>query len=466
MFDDNSHNDIETYEMFIRKTPFNGSYLLTAGLGEVLQWLNDWHFKEEDIAYLKEQGFKEDFLNMLKNSKLNISMKAFREGEIVFPNEPIVQVTGPAWQVLMIESGILNIINSQSLIATKASRIALAAKSDGKKRTIMEMGLRRSQDMQGFTPSRAAFIGGVDATSNVEAGKHYHIPICGTMAHCFIMREDNETTAFKKYIKSFPEKASVLIDTYDTIQGVKNAIQAAKEIGAELKSVRLDSGDLAYLSKEVRKILDENNCRSTKITASNDLDEYTIQSLILEQKAPIDIFGVGTMLATSFEQPALGGVYKIKKTKTKDVIKVSELAIKTTIPGATDVIRLIDSNDQYAGDIICQNEHKFLNQQSLAKPITSISLSTDKEKTFLAGKKAYTPMVEVIKNGQINKEEMSRDLKEIQTYASKNISRLDPSHLRLKSAHTYVAGLEKSLFIKRNNLRLKALQKGGHQNEY
>lgn len=465
MFDDNSHNNIETYEMFIRKTPFNGSYLLTAGLGEVLEWLNDWKFNKEDIAYLKEQGFKEDFLQMLSHAKLDINMKAFREGEVVFPNEPIVQVTGPAWQVLMIEAGILNIINAQSLFATKASRIALAAASDGKKRTLLEMGLRRAQDTQGFTPTRGAFIGGIAATSNVEAGRHYHIPVSGTMAHCFIMREESEITAFKKYIQSFPDKASVLIDTYNTIQGVKNAIQAAKEVGVELKSVRLDSGDLAYLSKEVRKILDKNNCHTTKITASNDLDEYTIQSLILEQKAPIDIFGVGTMLVTAFDQPALGGVYKLKRTSTRDVIKVSELAIKTTIPGATDVVRLVDKNNHFAGDIICQDGHKFLNTQSLATPITSIQIDGEKKKTFLSGKRAYTPMIEVIKNGTVNQTEMNRDLKEIQAYAAQNLKRLDPAHLRLKSPHTYVAGLEKSLFIKRKKLRQAALKKGEYQNE-
>ena len=465
MFDDNSHNNIETYEMFIRKTPFNGSYLLTAGLGEVLEWLNNWHFEKEDVDYLREQGFKEEFLNMLSNTKLNIDMKAFREGEIVFPNEPIVQVTGPAWQVLMIEAGILNIINAQSLFATKASRIAIASQSDGKKRTLLEMGLRRAQDTQGFTPTRGAFIGGITATSNVEAAKHYNIPVSGTMAHCFVMREESEITAFKKYIKSFPEKASVLIDTYDTIQGVKNAIQAAKEVGVELKSVRLDSGDLAYLAKEVRKILDSNNCQTTKITASNDLDEYTIQSLILEQKAPIDIFGIGTMLATSFDQPALGGVYKLKKTEKRDVIKVSELAIKTTIPGATDVIRLVDKNNLFAGDIICQNGHKFLNAHSLTENITSVHLDGEQKKTFLEGKKAYSPLIEVIKNGVVNKTEMNRDLKEIQAYAAKNLNRLDPTHLRLKSPHRYIAGLEKSLFIKRKKMRQVALKKGERQNE-
>lgn len=465
MFDDNSHNTQETFEMFVRKNPFNGSYLLVAGLGEVLNWLNNWHYSNEDISYLKSIGFKDNFLKMLQHSKLEISMKAFREGEIAFPNEPIVQVSGPAWQVLMVEAGILNIINAQSLFATKASRIALASRCDGKKRTLLEMGLRRAQDTQGFTPTRAAFIGGIDATSNVEAAKYYNIPVSGTMAHCFIMREENEVTAFKKYIKSFPEKASVLIDTYDTIQGVKNAIQASKEVGVELKSVRLDSGDLAYLSKKVRKILDANGCKNTKITASNDLDEYTIQSLILEQQAPIDIFGVGTMLVTAYDQAALGGVYKLKKTNNRDVIKVSEHSIKTTIPGATDVIRLIDDNNKYAGDIICQDGHHFLNNDSLRKNIFSISLTTEEKRTFLKGKKAFRPMIEVIHNGKINQTEMTRDLREIKNHASQNLNRLDKSHLRLKSPHAYVAGLEQSLLNKRNRLRqLAQKKKGEHQN--
>lgn len=459
MFDQGTHNKIETYEMFIRKTPFNGAYLLTAGLGEVLQWLNDWHYSDEEINYLKSLGFKDDFLKMLKESKLEIDMHAFKEGEIVFPNEPIVRVTGPAWQSVMIETGILNIINAQSLFATKASRIKQAACSDGKKRTLLEMGLRRAQDTQGFTPTRAAFIGGIDATSNVEAARYYNIPVSGTMAHCLVMREESEKEAFKNYMKSDPNRASVLIDTYNTIHGAKNAIAAAKETGIKLKSVRLDSGDLAYLSKEVRLLLDEAGLCDTKITASNDLDEYTIQSLILEQKAPIDIFGVGTMLATSYDQAALGGVYKLKKTEEKDVIKVSELSIKTTIPGATDVIRLIDEKGQYAGDIIYQNGKGFIIKDSLKKDTQSIRIDTETCKTFIKGKKAYKPMVQVIKSGIINKEEMNKPLIEIRAYAEQNLARLDITHKRLKSPHTYIAGLEKGLFTKRNLLRKKAIEK-------
>lgn len=459
MFDQGTHNKIETYEMFIRKNPFQGAYLLTAGLAEVLEWLNDWHYSDDDIKFLRSLGFKEDFLNMLKESKLEIDMYAFKEGEIVFPNEPIVRVTGPAWQAVMIETGILNIINAQSLFATKASRIVQASQSDGKKRTLLEMGLRRAQDTQGFAPTRAAYIGGIDGTSNVEAARYYNIPAVGTMAHCLIMREDSEKEAFKNYMISDPKRASVLIDTYDTIQGAKNAILASKETGIPLKSVRLDSGDLAYLSKKVRKLLDDAGFYNTKITASNDLDEYTIQSLILEQKAPIDIFGIGTMLATSYDQPALGGVYKLKKTEDKDVIKVSELSIKTTIPGATDVIRLIDENNKYAGDIIYQQGKSVLNKDSLATDLDSVRIDNENIKTFLKGKKAYRPMIQVIKNGIINKDEMTKPLSKIREYAQENLSHLDETHLRLKSPHTYIAGLEKSLFISRNNLRKKALAK-------
>ncbi len=459
MFDQGTHNKIETYEMFIRKNPFQGAYLLTAGLAEVLEWLNDWHYSDDDIKFLRSLGFKENFLNMLKESKLEIDMYAFKEGEIVFPNEPIVRVTGPAWQAVMIETGILNIINAQSLFATKASRIVQASQSDGKKRTLLEMGLRRAQDTQGFAPTRAAYIGGIDGTSNVEAARYYNIPAVGTMAHCLIMREDSEKEAFKNYMISDPKRASVLIDTYDTIQGAKNAILASKETGIPLKSVRLDSGDLAYLSKKVRKLLDDAGFYNTKITASNDLDEYTIQSLILEQKAPIDIFGVGTMLATSYDQPALGGVYKLKKTEDKDVIKVSELSIKTTIPGATDVIRLIDENKKYAGDIIYQEGKSILNKDSLAIDLDSVRIDNESIKTFLKGKKAYRPMVQVIKNGVVSQDEMTKPLSKIREFAQENLSHLDETHLRLKSPHTYIAGLEKSLFISRNNLRKKALEK-------
>ena len=463
MFDEGTHNKIETYEMFIRKTPFQGSYLIAAGLGEVLEWINNWHFSDEDIEYLKSQGFKKEFLDMIKTTPLSINMEAFREGEIVFPNEPIVRVTGPAWQAVMIETGILNIINAQSLFATKASRIKEAASSDGKNRTVLEMGLRRAQDTQGFTPTRASYIGGIDATSNVEAGKYYNIPVAGTMAHCFIMRHKNEVDAFKSYMRAFPTQASLLIDTYDTIQGAKNAVQAAKETGIPLKSVRLDSGDLAYLSKEVRKILDKNGCQETKITVSNDLDEYTIQSLLLEQKAPIDIFGVGTMLATSYEQPALGGVYKLKQTEEGAVIKVSENKIKTTIPGATDVIRIVDETGQYMGDIIHEQGRRYLNKQSLNQNLTSIEINKETNRLFKKGTKAYRPMIPVIQNGIINQTEMRRPLKEIRQYAFNNLKRLDKTHKRLKSSHTYVAGLEKKLFITRNKLRNQALNMKGRE---
>ncbi len=455
MFDDNTHNRTETFEMYIRKCPFEGSYLLTAGLGEVLEWLNDWHFSTEDIDYLRKQGFHEPFLKMLSEAKLAVDVNAFREGELVFPNEPIVQVTGPAWQVVLLEAAILNIINAQSLFATKASRIVRAACADGQKRDVLELGLRRAQDMQGFTPSRAAFIGGVTLTSNVEAAKHYNIPTGGTMAHCFVMRYEDEKEAFKRYIRSFPSKASVLIDTYDTLQGAKNAAEAAREAGVELKSVRLDSGDLAYLSKQVRQILDENGCATTKITASSDLDEYAIRSLVMEQHAPIDVFGVGTMLVTSFDQPALGGVYKLKQTGARDVIKVSELPIKTTIPGATDVLRFVDENNKYAGDVICKQGTRATPPQ-----IVSVNPQTGTGRVLRAdenGHTVYRPMISVVKNGVVDYNEMTRPLTEIQAYAAANLARLDDSHLRSVKPHTYVAGLEHGLFVTRQEMREKAL---------
>ncbi len=477
MYDQGTHARIETYEMYIRKAPFEGSYLLTAGLGEVLEWLSDWHFSDEDIQYLRELGFKEPFLKMLAETPLKIDMNAFREGEIVFPNEPIVQVTGPAWQAILLEAGILNIINAQSLFATKASRIVRAACSDGKPRPVLELGLRRAQDMQGFMCTRGAYIGGVSVTSNVEAGRHYRIPVGGTMAHCFIMREESEKEAFKHYIQSFPQQASVLIDTYDTIQGAKNAAAAAQETGIELKSVRLDSGDLAYLAKEVRKVLDDAGCKATKITASSDLDEYTIQSLVLEQGAPIDIFGVGTKLVTSYDQAALGGVYKLKQTGNRDVIKISELSIKTTIPGATDVLRFVNSNNRYAGDVIYKNATQLLQRQQTGEEIISVNPETGQERNMndprlyghftprcmLNGKRttftpvAYRPMISVVKNGQVNQVEMNRDLTKIKRYAAANLRRLDETHLRSLNPHKYVAGLEKSLYNLQQQMRIEAL---------
>lgn len=468
MFDEGTHERNETYEMFIRKTPFEGSYLISAGLGEVLQWLDGWKFDKEHIQYLRsleEPKFSEDFLEMLQNSKLQISMDAIPEGEAIFPNEPIARVTGPAWQATIIEAGILNIINSQSLIATKASRITLASGYDGKKRSVLELGLRRAQAMQGFTPTRAAYIGGIDATSNVEAGYHYGIPVAGTMAHCFIMRDIDELSAFKKYLKAFPSNGSVLIDTYDTIEGVRNAIKASDETGIPLKSVRLDSGDLAFLSKEVRKILDNSRCNQTKIVASNDLDEKTIKSLLIDQKAPIDIFGVGTMLVTAYDQPALGGVYKIKETGGRDVIKISENAIKTTIPGATDVIRIIDENGRFNGDIIIKKGDDFLQNGELTRDIVSINLNNDNPKIFRQGMKAYRPLSSAIVKGRVNPLIRDRKLTAIREQTFQTLSRLDPSHLRFEKPHIYVAGLEKGLYEQRHNMRQAALEHSHNRNK-
>lgn len=456
MFNEGTHNRQETYEMYIRKAPFEGSYLITAGLGEVVQWLDKWKFEPEHLDYLRsieEPKFSEDFLKMLKDTKLNISMEAMPEGEVVFPNQPIVRVTGPAWQAMIVEAGVLNLINSQSLIATKASRICMAAQSDKHKRRVLELGLRRAQDTQGFSATRAAFIGGVDATSNVEAGFHYNIPVAGTMAHCFIMRELDEVDAFKSYMKTFPKSASVLVDTYDTLEGTKNAIKAAKELDIPLQSVRLDSGDLGYLSKEVRKLLDENNCKTTKIVVSNDLDEYTIKSLIQEQNAPIDVFGVGTMLVTAYDQPALGGVYKLKQTGERPVIKLSENPIKTTIPGATDVVRILDDKGMYKGDIICDRDANLVKDGKLTRGVISVNLANQYMKVFEEGTKAYKPLVAAIINGKVNPKVRDRDIKDIREQTLKSLSCLDASHLRLKSPHIYVAGVDHKLYEKRQTLK-------------
>ncbi len=388
---------------------------------------------------------------MLSEAKLEVDIDAMREGDIVFANQPIVRVSGPSWQVMMLEAGILNTINAQSLIATKSSRICLAANCDGRQRRVLELGLRRAQEKYGFTPTRASYIGGVDITSNVKAARHYNIPAGGTMAHCFVMREEDEKESFKKYISSFPSKASVLIDTYDTIQGAKNAIQASIESGIPLQSVRLDSGDLAYLSKQVRQVLDDSGFENTKIVVSSDLDEDTIQSLVLEQNAPIDSFGVGTMLVTSYKQPALGGVYKLKQTSNngvvRDVIKISENPIKTTIPGATQVVRIYDNN-MYAGDIICKADDDIIDNNGLKNDLYSINPVTQKIKTFNKGQSAYAPMINVVRNGEVNQSEMNRSLGDIRDYALDNINKLDKSHLRIKSPHIYVSGIEISLYKK------------------
>ena len=461
-FLDGKAEEIKTSEAFFRKCPFGGSYLLCAGLGEFIQWLEQWHFTKEDIDYLRQEKnadgtakFEEKFLNFLQGQKLSVSINAVAEGEIVFPNEPIYSVTGPTWQVDLVEAALLNIFNSQSLIATKASRMVYAASMDGKKRPLLEFGLRRGQELGGFSATRASFIGGTTATSNTAAAKYYGIPSSGTMAHSYVMSYDKELDAFKAFMRYNPGNTTLLVDTYDTREGIKNAIRAAKETGLPLMGMRVDSGDLAYWAKEAKKILAEEGdhplFRNVKLIASNDLDEYLIENLLVVQKAPYDVLAAGTKLVTAYDTPALGGVFKTKQYQNKPKIKVAEG--KTTIPGATNVIRII-RNGLFEGDIICQaTNENLLKNDRLNKNITSYTLNSldGRRVSFQAGEQAYCLLHTIVKDGKVVKQP-ELDLYKLQKLAQSNLDKLDASYKRLANPHIYGVGLEEQLFYLQQNL--------------
>ncbi|MCE4047850.1 MULTISPECIES: nicotinate phosphoribosyltransferase [Bacillaceae] len=350
------------FEVYFRKLPFNNGYAVFAGLERIIQYIKELHFTSSDIEYLRESGFKEDFLEYLKDFRFTGNLRSVEEGEIVFANEPLLRVEAPLAQAQIIETALLNIVNYQTLIATKASRIKHAI-GEG---VVMEFGSRRAHELDAaLWGTRAAFIGGFSSTSNVRAGKLFGIPVSGTHAHSMIQAYRDEYTAFHKYARRHKD-CVFLVDTYDTLRsGVPNAIKVAKELGDAINfvGIRLDSGDLAYLSKAARKMLDEAGFTDTKIVASNDLDEYTIINL-KAQGAQIDVWGIGTKLITAFDQPALGGVYKLvsiedEEGNMQDTIKISGNPEKVTTPGIKRVYRIINSiNHKSEGDYIClETEH-------------------------------------------------------------------------------------------------------------
>lgn len=455
-FNDGKANDIKTSECFFRKCPFKGSYLLAAGLAEFSEWLENWHISDKDVSYLQSlknadgsSRFNDEFLQFIKDQPLQISIDAVEEGEIVFPHEPVYSITGPTWQVEVVEAALLNIFNSQSLIATKASRIVQAAGIDGVNRPVLEFGVRRGQELGGFTATRACYIGGMTGTSNVAAAQYYDIPVSGTMAHSFIMSYEDETDAYKAYLKASAGNTTLLVDTYETRQGIKNAIKASEETDIPLQGIRIDSGDLAFWSKEARKILDDAGFTDTKIIGSNDLDEYSIAKLV-EQKAPYDIFAAGTKAVTAYDNPALGGVFKTKQYAGRPVIKVAEG--KTTIPGKTNVVRVI-KDGKYAGDIIQSADRNIIADGKLTTDVKSHILGSNGSQIlhFRNGEEAYTLLRPLMRNGKFVKT-VEKDLKVLQVKAKNNLQKLDDKHKDFTNPQTYQVGIENSVYTLQQNL--------------
>ncbi len=450
-FKHKDQNETVIFDAFYRTNPGEGGYAIAAGLEQVIQYIKDLHFSDEDIEYLAGLGiFEQDFLDYLRGFQFTGDIYAIPEGSVIFPREPLVKVIAPIMQAQLMETAILNIINHQSLIATKAARVCYAARGDG----IMEFGLRRAQGPDAGTyGARAAVIGGCVGTSNVLCGRLFDVPVKGTHAHSWIMSFPDEYTAFKTYADMYPSACILLVDTYDTLKsGVPNAIkvfQEMKEAGVPLTyyGIRLDSGDLAYLSKKARKMLDQAGFPDAVISASNDLDEFLIDSLKV-QGAAITSWGVGTNLITSKDCPSFGGVYKLAAIKDKEgnfipKIKLSENSWKVTNPGNKTVYRIYEKESgKVKADLICLVDEKFDENE----PMLLFDPLEPWKKTKLPGG-SYTMreiMVPVFQGGKCCYE--SPKVMDIREYCKKELDTLWDETRRLVNPHKVYVDLSKKLY--------------------
>lgn len=446
------------FSMSFRKNPFHGGYAINCGLGYLVDYLNRFRFDESDIAYLATLRGNDDkplfdtgFLDYLAEMRLTCDIDAIPEGNVVFPNEPLVQVRGPIIQAQILETPILNIINFQTLIATKAARVCQATRGE----SVLEFGLRRAHGIDGaLAASRAAFIGGCGASSNVLAGKLFGIPVRGTHAHSWVMSFDDEPAAFDAYAKALPNNCVFLVDTYDTLDGVRYAIEAGRRLrerGHEMVGIRLDSGDLAYLSIEARRMLDAAGFEKAVIVASNDLDENIIQSL-KAQGATIAVWGVGTKLVTAYDQPALGGVYKMTALRRPGEaweykLKLSEQSIKISNPGVLQV-RRYHRDGLFVADAIYDENTDMTHGCTIVDPLDMTrrrQITRDVSHTDL--------LVPVFRKGeQVFK---VHTLENSQAYAKKQLAGLHGAIKRFTNPHEYPVGLEKDLFDLKTRLIMK-----------
>lgn len=437
-------NETAIFDYFFRKLPFDGGYAIFAGLEDLLKALEDFHFTEKDIHYLKHQNFDDDFIDYLESFKFSGNIYASTEGDLIFPNRPILSVEAPLPEAQILETMVLNILNYQSLIATKASRMRLSA---GEEKKLVDFGLRRAPGTGGYAASRAAMIGGYDATSNVRSGRDYGMPISGTMAHSFIQRYDDEISAFRDFADVRAHDCVLLVDTYDTLKsGIPNAIKVAKEMeerGEKMKGIRLDSGDLAWLSKKARKMLDDEGLEYVKIAASNQLDEYVIKSL-LDQGAPIDLFGVGTSLVTGRPDAALDGVYKLAFANGEPRLKLSENVEKINLPGKKQVYRLSKNEKFYGGDVVTFEDESIEKVAAMHHP-------TDRTKKLQLDQYEKEPLLRtVVENG--DRKNKPRELVEIAGYSRERLRKLPEEFKRFENPHIYKIGLSQSLKEKRDEL--------------
>ncbi|MBF0774954.1 nicotinate phosphoribosyltransferase [Mammaliicoccus sciuri] len=447
-WNDGIHERTAIFDLYFRSMPFNSGYAIFSGLERIVQFIEHFKFTETDIEYLREVGYQVDYLDYLKSLRFTGNIRAMKEGELCFNNEPLIRVEAPLIQAQLIETALLNIVNFQTLIATKASRIKQVVRDE----IVMEFGTRRAQEMDAaIWGARAAMIGGFDSTSNVRAGKLFGIPISGTHAHSMVQTYDDEYTAFKKYAERH-KNCVFLVDTFHTLKsGVPNAIKVAKELGDKINfiGIRLDSGDIAYLSKEARRMLDEAGFTDAKIFASNDLDEQTITSL-KAQGAKVTAWGVGTKLITAYDQPALGAVYKLvaieeENGELSDRIKISNNAEKVTTPGKKNVYRIINTKtNKSEGDYITLEDEEPNKEERLKmfhpvhtykmkyiKHFKAVDLHHD---IFKDGKRVYT----------------LPKIKEIREFAFNNLDILWEENKRYLNPEEYPVDLSKACWDNKN----------------
>lgn len=446
-------NKEAVFDVFFRTLPFKGGYVLAAGLEQVVEYIENLTFGEEDLAYLRSLNlFDEEFIEELRTFHFTGDIDAIPEGTPVFPYEPLIRVKGRIMETQLLETAILNLVNFESLIATKASRVVTAAHGGA----VMEFGLRRAQGPDaGVLGARAAFIGGCQSTSNVLAGKRYGIPVSGTQAHSWIQCFPSELEAFRAYARTFPDQCLLLVDTYSVLKsGVPNAIKVGLELeakGHHFVGIRLDSGDLAYLSRAARRMLDEAGLKSAIIVASNDLDEETIFA-IKAQGAAIDSWGVGTSLITSKDNPSLGGVYKLAAEGGQDVfhprLKVSENISKITNPGIKKVVRFYDRAGKTMADLIALENEVF----EEGKPLTIFDpVQTWKRKT-LKNFRTRELLIPVFRGGK-RVYDLPK-LKEVQSYAKTELDTFWEEVKRLTNPHSYIVDLSTNLFELKQQLLL------------
>lgn len=436
------HQKPACFDYFFRKNPFRGGFVVFAGIGELARLLTQLRFQPEDLDFLASRGFKADFLHYLAGFRFRGSIVGMREAEVVFPFEPILRVEGELLETQLIETLLLNFLNFQSLVATKACRIRQSA---GPHATLTDFGLRRAQAYGGIQASRAAIIGGFDSTSNVYASRMYDLPFAGTMAHSYIEAFEDELMAFRQYAQDFPDECVLLVDTYNTLKsGIPNAITVGAELAAKghrLAGIRLDSGDLAYLSKQARNLLDKQGQKGVKIVVSNQLNEYVVKSL-MEQKAPIDVFGVGTSLVTGHPDGAIDGVYKLAQADGRPRLKISENKLKTTLPGIKKVVRYLNGEGKFYCDCVALTRENF--PDHMVHPF-------EKEKSLkLDGLEARDLFVCHLQQGELTDSPLHP--MQLREALHERLQYLPEEHQRFDNPHIYKVGISEGIVQTRNEI--------------